>query len=424
MGIKWANRGWLLYPSFQNNLYLGAKIKSMKSFVTIIAFMVAVCFSARVSAGGNSQRGSVNNNNNAKALEGLLDSALLWNWDGTSSAYDALASGTFYTYNGNDRVTNALDDIYNSGTFKNYYQDNYTYNGSNYLTNDVRQNWSGSAWTNYQQYTYAYDGNNNRVNIIEQIWTSGAWANNTQNINHFNGSNLLINGIQQSWQSSAWVTTDSFVYTYDGNNSLLNYVDYTWSGTAWTNANQFIWTYNGNNQPTTYLIQTWNGASWASESEDYYTYNGSNELITDLQKVWISGVPDNSSNTNYTYDGSGNQVSETLAQYLGNAWVNQDSIHFYYTEVTAPTAVNNVVSNTEISVYPNPAKSVINVAYSNAGTTPTVATLYDVTGRVVMVKTITNSFSQINVNNLASGLYRIVFTDEQGNRTVKQVVIQ
>jgi len=387
----------------------------MQTRITTGLFLWIAMLSTQVCLAGGS--------NNAKSLTGILDSTLVWNWDAGNSSYDQLVSGTWLTYDANNNNTNLLSKIYNSGSWNNYNQHNYTYDGNNNLTQDLYQLWGGTAWTNQSQTTNTYDGNNNQTNTVVQNWTSGAWVNFSQTIKHYNSGNLVVSSILQSWVSSAWSTTDSFVNTYDGNNNLINETDLYWSGGVWMNNQQWIYTYNSANKVTTDLNQTWTGAAWANQQKDTYTYDGNNNLVNDLTNGWNGNLETTVQNLIYAYDNSNNNTSIINQQEQANALVNQDSTHLYYHETTS--GINNITSlNAAISVYPNPSKYVISVAYHSVDLSPVTATLYDVTGRPVAVQTINNGVQQIDVHELSSGVYQMVFTNDKGGREVKRVVVE
>ncbi len=391
------------------------------SYFTPYLLFIALFFSTQVvTAHGNGQ-GIPGNTNNAKALTGVLDSTLVWNWGTTS--YDQLVSGSFNTYASNN-LTNTLNRLYSGGAWINSTQDNYTYDGSNNLISDTNQHWTGTAWKNYELYISTYDGSHNELTYLTQLWTSGAWVNTSQVINHYSG-NLLISNILQTWSSNAWVTTDSFTYAYDGNNNLLTELDLNLSGGVWTNSTKYTYTYS-NNKPVTYTIATWTGASWSNESEDTYTYGtGAGLLATDINQVYGPNGAYNNQKLIYGYDANNNNTSIINQDYPAGAWVNFDSTHLYYHETGSANAVVNVNElDGAISVYPNPAQSVINVAVSNARVQPLIATLYDITGRTLKTIPVNSSVTQIGLNNVSAGIYQLVLADEKGNKAVKQIVVQ
>jgi hypothetical protein len=397
--------------SFQHNLYLAAKIKTMQTRITPITFLLITILSWQACFAGGSD--------NAKSLAGVLDSTLVWNWDGNSS-YNQLVSGTWLTYDANNNNTTWLSKSYNGGNWTNSSLHTNTFDNNNNLTLYLDQVWGGTAWTNSQQTTYTYDGSHNQLSRILQTWVSGAWVNNAQTINHYNG-NLVESAILQTWVSGAWATTDSFVYTYDGSNNLLNETDLYWSAGTWTNNQDSVYTYSGGNR-TSAINQTWTGAAWANVQKDVYTFTN-NKLTGDITYVYNGSIQITQQNLMYGYDIGGNNTSIITQGEQGNSLVNQDSTHLYYHGEAS--GINNIAPlSARISVYPNPSKYVISVAYHSVDLSPVVATLYDITGRPVITQTVSEGVQQIDVHELSAGVYQMAFTNNKGAREVKRVVIE
>jgi|GEM_PF-4930786 hypothetical protein len=386
---------------------------------TLSLFLIAILFSAQIATAHGSSQATPGNNHNAKALVGVLDSTLVWNWGSTS--YDQLVQGSFNAYTNTD-LTDSLNQRYSGGAWINSTQDNLTYDGNNNILTDTNQTWSGSVYTNHELFTYTYDGNNNRLSEVSLLRSGGIWTPNAQYFYHYNG-NILISSDQQAYVSGAWTITDSFTYAYDGNNHLLTEVDLYYSSGAWANNNEYTYTYSGNNM-TSFTQATWTGSAWSTESKDTYTYSGGN-LATDINQIYNGNISSNNYELIYGYDVNNNLVSIVNQQYMGNVWVNDDSTHLYYHETGTPNSVVNVNTlDAVISVYPNPAQSVVNVVVSNVTAQPLIATLYDITGRVVKTIPVNNNVTQISLNNISAGMYHLVLADEQGNKAVKQVIIQ
>jgi hypothetical protein len=74
-----------------------------------------------------------------------------------------------------------------------------------------------------------------------------------------------------------------------------------------------------------------------------------------------------------------------------------------------------------ISVYPNPARNIININIgNNRSVINTVAGLYNVSGRLVQHISISYSQQQVNTGSLAPGLYTIKFADGSVQRFMKE----
>lgn len=94
---------------------------------------------------------------------------------------------------------------------------------------------------------------------------------------------------------------------------------------------------------------------------------------------------------------------------------------------TDPSSIANNSLASNINVYPNPANNNINFSYNFDAASNAVATVYDVTGRQVMVKDFgkqaagTQVFT-INTANLPAGNYTLDFTTDN-NKGVSKFVI-
>ena len=79
-------------------------------------------------------------------------------------------------------------------------------------------------------------------------------------------------------------------------------------------------------------------------------------------------------------------------------------------EGSSPLGIANFTSS-GISLFPNPAKSVLNIT-TNENITIKTAQVYDLTGKLIINSSLTNS--SLNVEKLSSGTYIILLKDESG----------
>ncbi len=73
-----------------------------------------------------------------------------------------------------------------------------------------------------------------------------------------------------------------------------------------------------------------------------------------------------------------------------------------------------------LSIYPNPAKDIINIKLNNYQNTS--ATLYDISGRLMFEKKLNSDISSIDVSNLNNGMYLLKINAE--NKTITKRVIK
>ena len=87
-------------------------------------------------------------------------------------------------------------------------------------------------------------------------------------------------------------------------------------------------------------------------------------------------------------------------------------------------AVDDVISDADFSLFPNPVKDVLNIAYSGLIAVEVTVTLYDISGRVISQ----NNFNaqndiQLNTNGLSNGTYLVDITDvSSGDTVVKRII--
>ncbi|WP_445711916.1 S8 family serine peptidase [Flavobacterium sp.] len=81
---------------------------------------------------------------------------------------------------------------------------------------------------------------------------------------------------------------------------------------------------------------------------------------------------------------------------------------------------SNVLSN--VRIYPNPAKSSINIDLNNSITGEVGYALYDIQGRLILNKKSSTAITNLNVENLTEGVYLLVIETENVKITKKIVV--
>jgi hypothetical protein len=84
----------------------------------------------------------------------------------------------------------------------------------------------------------------------------------------------------------------------------------------------------------------------------------------------------------------------------------------------------NTVTELQVSVYPNPASDVLNVKYQTPTTTDAIITVFDVTGKTILIKTISEAATQekveqLIVSDLQKGAYYLRMESGESTETVK-----
>lgn len=84
---------------------------------------------------------------------------------------------------------------------------------------------------------------------------------------------------------------------------------------------------------------------------------------------------------------------------------------------TAAVLSSNDFSETEASVFPNPASLAINI---RANITDKQASIYDVSGKLLDTKNITGNFNSVDVSSLSPGLYFLVLESGTSFKFIKE----
>ena len=155
--------------------------------------------------------------------------------------------------------------------------------------------------------------------------------------------------------------------------------------------------------------------SWHSQTEVNFKgfevqYSVNGQSYNTISKVEAKG-----DNAYYTYS---HQPAEGRVYYR-LLLVDKDGGKKYSSILT----MNATCAGKNVTVYPNPAFSLLNVNLSGYSGGIVTAKLYNGTGQLVLSKLLQNGINTINVNQLARGTYALVVTDQKGNQQAFKIYI-
>lgn len=87
-----------------------------------------------------------------------------------------------------------------------------------------------------------------------------------------------------------------------------------------------------------------------------------------------------------------------------------------------PLSINNILSDNQVNIYPNPANSYLIIDTDDADGMKKLITLTDLSGRIIHSQ---NTFSRktlLNTEGLANGIYLIILTAQSNNITKKIII--
>lgn len=188
-------------------------------------------------------------------------------------------------------------------------------------------------------------------------------------------------------------------------------------------------------QSYTKNIYTYNAAGRVDSFESYYTDTDDTTIFLPAEKIvnqynsagklagWVRSIGDGVS-ANWIidykmvmgYDANGKADTARSYGYVNGAFLNKHFYRFIFTNTT--TGVNTVAhaNKDAVIVYPNPAKDVLYIKKGNSSIHH--VKLWDNKGQLVMEAT--GDVRELNISQLAAGIYHLYADGEYGARVVKQ----
>ena len=133
--------------------------------------------------------------------------------------------------------------------------------------------------------------------------------------------------------------------------------------------------------------------------------NGNNSLITNFD-------------SGYNVDLVCIYVDDMFATYLGD-WIKAGHSNFVNTELECITLSVASVQSVSFNMYPNPTKTSL---FVSSKTADAVLAIYNITGKVVLTKTLIQGENNINISSLATGIYLARFISNNQVDTKKLII--
>lgn len=111
-------------------------------------------------------------------------------------------------------------------------------------------------------------------------------------------------------------------------------------------------------------------------------------------------------------------LSAVSPSFIGD-FINGE-MHLDNIEASTTLSTPNVELNDSFSVYPNPGKSIMNIALQNANGLARLE-VFDVLGKRIYAQELSELTNRINISNWNSGMYLVKITSENGSQTKRFV---
>lgn len=163
----------------------------------------------------------------------------------------------------------------------------------------------------------------------------------------------------------------------------------------------------------------WLSASGICDNNNCYSFNGPTGLWPAGTMKTSSSYPVAGANHDFhlQFNASGITTSGTyyVRTRLYNSATSGDTAYAtFMITASAPSGVSNVNrSNEDLSLYPNPATSEINLVYGGTADVKTVS-IYNIIGKLMSVYRVNGNSANMSLENMPGGIYFVRLADAQG----------
>jgi hypothetical protein len=332
-----------------------------------------------------------------------------------------------------------------NGTWVNDWQSTYTMDEYGNVVNEFREDWVDESWVEHVNYTYTYDESGNQTSYLWQFWDNNEWDNYSMRLYTYDLDGNNLTHLKQNWEANAWVNEFIYTYTYDEYGNRLSWLSQGWLDSLWLNLGLRVYTYNSNGDRLTYLSQYWLSqlSQWFNQDYYIYSYNEFGEIMSIVQQNWYDQDWINEFKTEYNH--LTGQTSALVYSWNEDSWEESliplecdiiidgeliltrqaRYLALYHSSITGIENSSKLFVSLLINVFPNPASNQLKIKINPEDySTNTTIELINQAGSVIKIQTVStnslNSFIEMNVADIPSGIYVLTVTDgiKQASRKI------
>jgi len=323
-------------------------------------------------------------------------------------------------YNSNDELIVLMYQSATSGTWTNLFRDLYMYDDSSNLISSSYQQWDNSNnWKNFSKHEYTNNPLNLPVSDTSFSWNSGLsqWRYDKLSTFEYNPSGKQTRRFEFTWNSlsTLWENNFRWVSEYDANMNQLSYSVESWDNTLsqWIGTSKDLYTYDSAGNMISDIYQVWESttSSWYSFSRVENTYDANNNRVLFTETRWDGAFWLNFYKRIYTYDANNNEILNEYFGWNSSSWTGIDRLFSYYESFDDHNSINEINTQKEAIIYPNPACSLItfkNDAHINS------IDIFNFSGLKVFTSLPDQKMITLNVGNFQPGIYFVRLKTSDG----------
>ncbi len=300
----------------------------------------------------------------------------------------------------------------------------YYYNENDLLEKSEVFRWDLEEKILYEAEYYQYDDHNREIErIIKKFdFVLDDLMNNFRQTRSYEGELSLPSiVIDQKWENDDWVNIQQSIYTYDDDGLWIEHISQYWTN-DWHNTTKVTLERNDNKQELQRTTQIWNEDTWVNTIRTLSEYNDEDILIRRLEQKyseddWFNDIE----HLYYFRDQTRYLIINRI--WIEDLWVNDTRTYLDGWLGAKGTEIPNL----NLSIYPNPAYSNIDINFTLNEMQYIDATIFSIDGKSKLeIANSTMLPGQINIvqdiSNLQSGSY-ILHLRIGNERLVKKFVI-
>lgn len=314
----------------------------------------------------------------------------------------------------------------------------YFYNAAGDVTWKYAFRWNkaGAAWDSAGYLRYTYDANGRLVEELDLTFSA------YRLLYTYDAAGNMLSQEQQEQRGGLWMPYTYRWYSYDAAGNCDTTVSQIWDGTAYENYFRYIFMYNGTLLEKQYEHR-YNDTTqaWRKEYVRAYTYDAAGKKLTDSSFVWTTTTGDYvyaGHALRYTYnvwglndtivgDGERHIMEYGINNWLTREYNNRISYPYDRRYFYVPVATESVASTPSpvatVTLYPNPARDVLQLSIVLKDSKPCTAAIYDYNGRLLRQwQEKTSTTRSISVSDLQAGTYILTISNGAEKQSQQFVV--
>lgn len=341
----------------------------------------------------------------------------------TQTVQERTVGSTLYkttnTFDNSGNILQSLNESINSTTSTHtFYKEEYTYSGGLLVKREkFYKTGAAATYVIQQRTTYSYTGGLLSMELLE----ANTYPNNTFGLKNryiyiYNTSNQLIEKQTEDRANNAWRAYSKTVFTYTSAGNIADQKLYSVLNGTNLLQQEFTYAYSGA------LITQIDQSNYSNGTVNYtYTadvdYNSNNKITAVTYTSTNAGVNNYLQyvKSNYDYNTSGQLEKAYQQNYDVNtqSWIlnTTDSIkNYYYEPYISVSVANTKIEEASVSLFPNPANSVINISADWTEPQAFTVAIYNTSGQIIRQwaeEPTANYKKQIPVTDLSAGTYFI-----------------